>query len=72
MQEVLPARGGHIVRVEVLDGEFLYAIRVYPKAGAGFNLCPADICQETPAEGRASALPAKESRSKGYRPARLR
>jgi predicted ATP-grasp superfamily ATP-dependent carboligase len=49
VQEVLPARGGHIVRVEVLDGEFLYAIRVYPKAGSGFNLCPADICHESPA-----------------------
>ncbi|MGH9320785.1 MAG: ATP-grasp domain-containing protein [Vicinamibacteria bacterium] len=46
VQEVLPASGGHIVRVEVLDGEFLYAIRVYPKPGAGFNLCPADICHE--------------------------
>ncbi len=45
VQEFLPARDGHIVRVEVLDGRYLYAIKVYPNPAAGFNLCPADICQ---------------------------
>lgn len=45
VQEYLPARDGHIVRVEILNDEFLYAIKVYPKPEAGFNLCPADICQ---------------------------
>ena len=45
VQEFLPAKGGHIVRVEVLGGRFLYAIKVYPNPDAGFNLCPADICQ---------------------------
>lgn len=45
VQEYLPARDGHIVRVEILNGEFLYAIRVYPKPEEGFNLCPADICR---------------------------
>lgn len=45
VQEFLPARGGHIVRVEVLAGRFLYAIKVFPNFTAGFNLCPADICQ---------------------------
>lgn len=45
VQEYLPARDGHIVRVEILNDEFLYAIKVYPKPGEGFNLCPADICQ---------------------------
>lgn len=44
VQEFLPARDGHIVRVEVLEGRFLYAIKVYPNPEAGFNLCPADIC----------------------------
>ena len=47
VQELLPARDGHIVRVEVLDGRVLYAIKVFPKPG-GFNLCPADICQVEP------------------------
>ncbi len=44
VQEYLPARDGHIVRVEILNGEFLYAIKVFPKPEEGFNLCPADIC----------------------------
>ncbi len=59
VQEFLPTRGGHIVRVEVLDGQFLYAIKVYPNPNAGFNLCPADICQPgaevEPATGRSQA-----------------
>ncbi|MBI3974946.1 MAG: hypothetical protein HY334_00980 [Armatimonadetes bacterium] len=57
VQEFLPARDGHIVRVEVLDGRFLYAIKVYPNFEAGFNLCPADICQPDGAAA-AAALPA--------------
>lgn len=43
VQEYIPARGGTITRVEVLDGRFLYAIAV--QTGTRFNLCPADICQ---------------------------
>lgn len=57
VQEFLPARGGHIVRVEVLDGRVLYAIKVFPRPG-GFNLCPADICQVEPEAGlRPADLP---------------
>ncbi len=44
VQEFIPARDGRIVRVEVLDGRFLYAIRIYTP-GDQFNLCPADVCQ---------------------------
>lgn len=44
VQEFLPAEHGRIVRVEILDGEFLYAIRVY-STGESFNLCPADVCR---------------------------
>jgi glutathione synthase/RimK-type ligase-like ATP-grasp enzyme len=43
VQELAPLRGGHITRVEVLDGRFLYGIRVYPTDS--FNLCPADACE---------------------------
>jgi glutathione synthase/RimK-type ligase-like ATP-grasp enzyme len=43
LQEYIPPRDGHIVRVEVVGGRFLYAIAVYPPAGS-FNLCPADAC----------------------------
>jgi len=46
VQELAPLRDGHITRVEVLDGNFLYAINVYP-AENSFNLCPADVCQTT-------------------------
>ncbi len=46
VQEYIPARGGHIVRVELLGGKFLYAIEVFT-SGESFNLCPADICQRS-------------------------
>jgi hypothetical protein len=44
VQEFVPARAGHITRVEVLGGRYLYAINVF-STGESFNLCPADICQ---------------------------
>lgn len=44
IQEYIPADEQRIVRVEVLGGRYLYAIRIYI-AGDGFNLCPADVCQ---------------------------
>lgn len=44
VQEHLPARGESIVRVEILGGEFLYAIRILLLPGS-FNLCPADYCE---------------------------
>ena len=43
LQEYLSAKDGHIVRVEILDGEFLYAIRL-PISENSFNYCPADGC----------------------------
>lgn len=43
VQECLPAKGGHIMRVEVLNGAYLYAIRL-PIDEASFNYCPADGC----------------------------
>jgi hypothetical protein len=43
IQEYLPAESGSIIRVEVLNGEFLYAIRLFLTEGE-FNLCPADYC----------------------------
>ena len=44
VQEFVPARGSHIVRVEVLDGKYLYAIKIHI-TGETFDLCPADICR---------------------------
>lgn len=43
VQEYVQPRGGHIVRVETLNGRFLYAIKVFT-TGESFNLCPAEIC----------------------------
>jgi hypothetical protein len=44
VQEFIPARGGHIVRVECVGGRYLYAIKVH-LSGETFDLCPADICR---------------------------
>jgi biotin carboxylase len=43
LQEHVEPADGAIVRVEILDGEYLYAIRIVRRA-ADFNLCPADLC----------------------------
>jgi glutathione synthase/RimK-type ligase-like ATP-grasp enzyme len=44
VQERVPAAGESIVRVELLGGELLYAIRILLVPGS-FNLCPADYCE---------------------------
>jgi glutathione synthase/RimK-type ligase-like ATP-grasp enzyme len=44
VQEQLPAAGEAIVRIELLDGEVLYAVRILLLPGS-FNLCPADYCE---------------------------
>ncbi|HEX8879796.1 MAG TPA: hypothetical protein VF749_07195 [Candidatus Acidoferrum sp.] len=49
VQEAFTARGGIITRVEVLGGKYLYAIQIHT-SGESFNLCPADICQNTRGE----------------------
>ena len=52
IQEYLPAEGDSIVRVEVLNGAYLYAIRLFLQADE-FNLCPADYCQVPGGDNRA-------------------
>jgi len=44
VQEQLTAEGEFIVRIEILNGELLYAIRILLVPGS-FNLCPADYCE---------------------------
>ena len=56
VQEYLEAAGGAIVRVEVLDGRVLYAIRI--ERGDAFNLCPADACRVPAAASADGACPA--------------
>ena len=43
VQEYVPARDQHMVRMETLDGRFLYAISLNTDGGT-FDLCPADVC----------------------------
>jgi glutathione synthase/RimK-type ligase-like ATP-grasp enzyme len=45
VQEFLESEDGAIRRVEFLDGEYLYAIRIANQGSRDFNLCPADICR---------------------------
>lgn len=72
IQEFIPPEDNHIVRVEVLNGHYLYAIRVYTE-GDTFNLCPADLCQTvdgTPLERAACPADAPKNglRVCGYTP----
>src|SRR5271156_2741388 len=71
VQEFIPARGGHIVRVETLGYNYLYGIKVFT-SGETFDLCPMDICKTSDGaelkttcviEGAKSGL-----RVEGYRP----
>jgi glutathione synthase/RimK-type ligase-like ATP-grasp enzyme len=59
LQEFHRPIGDSIVRVETLEGRYLYGIRVHIGAGAGFDLCPADICKDAKgATLESSACPA--------------
>ncbi|MBV9883344.1 MAG: alpha-L-glutamate ligase [Sphingomonadaceae bacterium] len=50
LQDLVPARGGSMIRVETLGGNYLYAIDV--ASDGGFDLCPAEACIAAP--GRAA------------------
>jgi hypothetical protein len=52
LQEFIDSADGAIVRVEMLDGEYLYAIRVVRQVQSDFNLCPADLCRVPEGGGR--------------------
>jgi hypothetical protein len=72
VQEFIPARDGHITRVEVLGGEYLYAINVF-LSGETFDLCPADICKTTDGKELSRAAcpvdaPKSGLRVEGYTP----
>jgi hypothetical protein len=71
VQEFIPARGGHITRVETLAGRYLYAIQVH-LTGETFDLCPADICQTTRGESLNNACAVEASKAglkvESYRP----
>jgi hypothetical protein len=68
VQEYLPADGSSIVRVEVLGGEFLYAIRIaLPEDD--FNLCPADYCRPSArGDGLADGVSGRGAPVEAYTP----
>jgi len=57
VQDYVPARGGTILRLETLGGNFLYALEVESR-GDTFDLCPADACaiERGPAAIRMTAV----------------
>jgi hypothetical protein len=72
VQEFIPQKNGRIVRVEVLGGCFLYAIRIYTP-GDSFNLCPGDVCRTVGGEELVRAAcpvdaPKNDLRVEGYLP----
>ena len=66
VQEYLPARDNSIIRVEILNGEFLYAIRLHLTEGT-FNLCPADYC-DVPEAGMADGVSGRGVLIEAYTP----
>src|SRR5574337_844559 len=56
VQEYIEPQDGAITRVEVMGGEYLYAIRIVRQAETHFNLCPADLCQ-VPGDRAAAPAP---------------
>ncbi|HEX2574665.1 MAG TPA: hypothetical protein VH877_34275 [Polyangia bacterium] len=65
VQEYHPPAGRSIVRVETLEGRYLYGIRIHLEEGAGFDLCPADICRSTSGQALESAACPVEARKSG-------
>jgi glutathione synthase/RimK-type ligase-like ATP-grasp enzyme len=68
VQEYLPAESNSIIRVEVLNGGYLYAIRLFLRADE-FNLCPADYCRVPSAtEGLADGVSGRKVPVERYDP----
>ncbi len=71
VQEYIPARGGHIVRVETLGYKYLYGIKVFT-SGETFDLCPMDICKTTDGAELATTCVVEGAKSglrvEGYHP----
>ena len=68
VQEYLLPKNASVVRVEVLNGKFLYAIKLRLESPTSFNLCPADYCR--PEDMKAQGREAEEAPVTGYTPPR--
>ncbi|MGQ9918224.1 MAG: ATP-grasp domain-containing protein [Bryobacteraceae bacterium] len=62
VQELIPSRDGACYRIEILDGELLYCLKVQ-RDGMGYNLCPADACESAvrPVFTRCEPMPEAEA-----------
>ncbi|PZR34689.1 MAG: hypothetical protein DI538_16285 [Azospira oryzae] len=69
IQEFIPAKGNHIVRVETLNGQFLYAVKIHLN-DFSFNLCPAELCStpEINAQNCLEEYPRTQIRVEEYLP----
>jgi len=65
LQEYLVAAQPRITRVEIVGGEFLYAISADTARG-GFQLCPADACAIEPVDGSDGPEPSLFSLRAGF------
>lgn len=64
LQEYVRPADGTITRVELVGGQFLYALRA--DTSQGFTLCPADNCEiETLADGTIQVIPPSEEDADG-------
>lgn len=66
VQEFIPQEESRIVRVEVLNGKYLYGIRIYTP-GNSFDLCPADVCQRVDGAALDAQICAVDAPSRGLR-----
>lgn len=67
VQEFIPAKGGHIVRVETLNYKFLYALKVFTKSES-FNLRPTELCEGPDVEKNWITAPKAQIRVEAYSP----
>jgi hypothetical protein len=66
VQEFIPQESSRIVRVETLNGKYLYGIRIYT-TGNSFDLCPADVCQTVDGQALNASTCAVDAPQRGLR-----
>jgi len=71
VQEYLPARNNSVVRIEILNEQFLYAIKLHLESEDTFNLCPADYCdiQEKNTKSTKDGVSERRLLIESYKPA---
>lgn len=67
VQEFIPAKGNHIIRVETLNGKYLYALKVYTKTET-YNLRPTELFSTSNIPGRWIENPKNNIRVEPFSP----